>query len=115
MVWDKRRKERLAKYGDKYVMLGKVHDPCVYCSGPSSGWDHVPPLCMLDKQKYDGPLTLVRCCKSCNTKLSSLHATTVLERRLHLQAKKLMPRGKFRRKRLKLSKEEYLKLKRAKT
>lgn len=70
-----RRKARVARWHGAYSAAHPdcVDGCCVYCGGPASGLDHVPPLSFLDLVGERQGL-LYRACVVCNTKLSAYPA-----------------------------------------
>ena len=81
--------ERLEYYGHRYGERGSRYDSCVYCGKPSTVWDHIPALAVLEYMVENGvdahmnPYK-VRSCQKCNDTLQDQPIVTVIGRREYL-------------------------------
>ena len=74
-----------------YAVWPKATDACAYCGLVADTYDHVPPLSLvhaLGREHFESrriALYLVPACRECNSCLSSVPHTSVLERRAHMK------------------------------
>jgi len=82
----RRERERL---DCRYREVGELQvDPCVYCGIPATGWDHVPPLCIVANLSDLGinkrRLQKLPSCSECNSFLGASNIDNVSDRRRHV-------------------------------
>ena len=82
------RDQRLSLYHHRYDKAGEKGDLCLYCGERATGFDHVPPLSVVDNLVRCGlqvlNLRLYPCCSECNSILGDIYLATLKERRDHL-------------------------------
>ena len=88
------RKTLMKIYGHLYSRhIYEDDSRCFYCGDYRTGFDHVPPLFVVDGvttavlRRMEIPLVLVSCCTNCNSLLGAKRIATTMERTCHLYSR----------------------------